>query len=75
MPAFLLWLTNNNYQRGVRVGQVKKGVWKRKKVLSDFAKPKTCVECNKHKEIYMAYYCESCYRKALTDKLDRLGEE
>lgn len=57
------------------MGQIKKGVWKRKVTLANFKKPTTCVECNGHKEIYMGYYCESCYRKALTDKLDRLGEE
>ncbi|QGF21773.1 hypothetical protein Sam46_gp73 [Bacillus phage vB_BcM_Sam46] len=56
------------------MGQIKKGVWRRKKTLADFGQPKTCVECNKHKEIYMAYYCEACYRKALREKLDGMGE-
>jgi hypothetical protein len=32
-------------------------------------KSKTCVECKGHKEGYMSYYCEKCYREILSEKV------
>lgn len=32
---------------------------------------KTCVECGDHVPAYLNYLCESCWRKALNEKLDK----
>jgi len=38
-------------------------------------KVNNCVECSSHVPAYQNYLCEKCWKVALNEKLDKLGEE